>query len=403
MFEGVLVVSVVSLLLIFVVVYKGQVIVPQQHVYVVERLGKYSRVLGSGFNVIVPFLERVVYRHSLKEQTLDIPEQVCITKDNVQVGIDGVIYLQVLDPKRASYGIDDYIYAISQLAQTTLRSEVGKIELDRTFEARSLINSSIVEEIDKASASWGVKILRYEIMNITPPKDVLAAMETQMRAEREKRARILESEGIRDSEINKAEGDKQKVIKSSEAKKQQQINEAQGQAEAMLTIAGASAESLEKTAQAISVDKGADAVSLRLAETYLTQFGNIAKSSNTLVVPANVADVSSMLAMALKVKDSLTAGRSSIPESLSSEVGVRMSSDYIRSGRNPDAEIINLSSEVELDEVDARGKRDSTGVNFSNVDFSGVAFSDVELQEPADGDGADVAVVTLSDVPRTVK
>ncbi len=217
-------VVIVMALLAIIVIAKTAVVVPQQNAYVVEFLGKYNRTLEAGFHLLVPFAERIAYRHEMKENAIDIPEQVCITKDNVQVGVDGVLYLQVLDPQRASYGIHNYVFAIIQLAQTTLRSEIGKIDLDRTFEERGTINSNVVSELDKACEPWGVKVLRYEIKNITPPKDVLQAMEKQMRAEREKRAVILTSEGERDAKVNQAEGEKQRVIKESEASKQQQIN-----------------------------------------------------------------------------------------------------------------------------------------------------------------------------------
>src|SRR6202046_5239304 len=218
---------------VVVIVAKTATVVPRQSAFVIERLGRYNRTISAGFHILTPFMDRIAYRHSLKEQALDVPEQICITRDNVQVGVDAVLYMQVLDPHLASYGITNYGFAISQLAQTTLRSEIGKIELDRTFEARGQINTNVVSELDKASAPWGVKVLRYEIKNITPPKDVLSAMEKQMRAEREKRAVILTSEGERDAKINAAEGDKQRVIKASEANKQQQINEAEGQAAAI--------------------------------------------------------------------------------------------------------------------------------------------------------------------------
>ena len=284
--------------LVVLVIAKTAVVVPQQSGYVVERLGRYSRTLQAGFHILVPFLERVAYRHTLKEQAIDISEQLCITRDNVQVGVDGVLYLQVLDPRQASYGIMNYVFAISQLAQTTLRSEVGKIDLDRTFEERSSINSSIVSELDKASAPWGVKVLRYEIRNITPPADVIEAMEKQMRAEREKRAVILTSEGERDAKINEAEGEKQRVIKESEAARTQQINEAQGEAEAILAVATATAEGLRQIAQATSLEGGLDAVRLRIAEQYVAQFGQLAKAGNTFVVPADLSDLASMLTLA---------------------------------------------------------------------------------------------------------
>jgi regulator of protease activity HflC (stomatin/prohibitin superfamily) len=288
-------------LLAIVVVAKTATVVPQQNAYVVENLGRYSRTLRAGFHVLIPFIERIAYRHSLKEMAIDIPEQVCITRDNVQVGVDGVLYMQVLDAQRASYGIDDYVFGISQLAQTTLRSEIGKIDLDRTFEERATINTLVVEEIDKATAPWGVKVLRYEIKNINPPADVLEAMEKQMRAEREKRAVILDSEGIRDAAINRAEGDKQRVIKESEAKREQQINEAQGEAEAILAVATATAEGLRRVADALSSPGGDEAMQLRVAEQYVAQFGRLAKEANTLVVPANLSEISSMLALATKV------------------------------------------------------------------------------------------------------
>ena len=231
-------------IVVILIIFKTAVIVPQQQAYVIESLGKYSRTLRAGFHILIPFIEKSAYKHSLKELALDIPEQVCITKDNVQVGVDGVLYMQVMDPERASYGITDFAFAISQLAQTTLRSEIGKIDLDRTFEERGSINANVVSELDKASDPWGVKVLRYEIKNINPPHDVLTAMEKQMRAEREKRAVVLTSEGERDAKINEAEGEKQRVIKESEAAKQQQINEAQGEAEAILAVATATAEGL---------------------------------------------------------------------------------------------------------------------------------------------------------------
>jgi regulator of protease activity HflC (stomatin/prohibitin superfamily) len=287
--------------LVIVVIARTAIVVPQQSGFVVERLGKYSRTLRAGFHILVPFVERVAYRHSLKERAMDIAEQVCITKDNVQVGVDGVLYLQVLDPERASYGIHDFVFAISQLAQTTLRSEIGKIDLDRTFEERAAINANVVSELDKATEPWGVKVLRYEIRNINPPGDVLEAMEKQMRAEREKRALILESEGIRDAQINKAEGEKQKVIKESEAKRQQQINEAEGEAQAILAVAEATADGLRRVAEAVSAPGGRDAMQLRVAEHYVEQFGSLAKAGNTLVVPANLSDVASMIALATRV------------------------------------------------------------------------------------------------------
>jgi regulator of protease activity HflC (stomatin/prohibitin superfamily) len=294
------VVLVIAILAITIIA-KTAVVVPQQSAFVVEMLGKYSRTLQAGFHILMPFVERVAYRHSLKESATDIPEQVCITKDNVQVGIDGILYMQVLEPTRASYGIANYEFAISQLAQTTLRSEIGKIDLDRTFEERAAINANVVSELDKASEPWGVKVLRYEIKNINPPQDVITAMEKQMRAEREKRAVVLTSEGERDAKINQAEGEKQRVIKESEAAKQQQINEAEGEAQAILAVATATAEGLKRVAGALGERGGMEAMQLRVAEDYLTQFGNLAKAGNTLVVPANLSDVAGMISVATKV------------------------------------------------------------------------------------------------------
>ena len=285
--------------LVLIIIAKTAVVVPQQSAYVVERLGKYAATLDAGFHILLPFIDRIRYKHSLKETAIDIPEQVCITRDNVQVSVDGILYLKVLNPQRASYGISDYNFALIQLGQTTLRSEIGKIELDRTFEERTNINIQVVNELDKASDPWGVKVLRYEIKNITPPKGVLDAMEKQMRAEREKRAVILTSEGERDAAINQAEGEKQQVIKASEAKKQQQINEADGAAAAILAIAQATAEGLRKVAETIRVPGGQEAVQLRVAEQYITKFGELAKTTNTLILPASVSDVGSMIAVAM--------------------------------------------------------------------------------------------------------
>jgi regulator of protease activity HflC (stomatin/prohibitin superfamily) len=295
---GTFVVIILAVLVLFVIA-KTAVVVPQQSAYVVERLGKYGSTLNAGFHILVPFIDVIRYRHVLKESAVDIPEQVCITRDNVQVHVDGILYMRVLNPERASYGINDYQFALTQLAQTALRSEIGKIELDKTFEARTTINAQVVNELDKASEPWGVKVLRYEIKNITPPKDVLNAMEKQMRAEREKRALILTSEGERDAAINQAEGQKQQVIKASEANKQQQINEAEGAAAAILAIAQATAEGLRKVAETIQVPGGQEAVQLRVAEQYIGKFGELAKTTNTLILPASVSDVGSMIALAM--------------------------------------------------------------------------------------------------------
>jgi regulator of protease activity HflC (stomatin/prohibitin superfamily) len=286
---------------VIVTIFRTAVVVPQQSAFIVERLGRVHGVIQAGFHILLPFVDSIRYRHSLKEVAIDIPAQVCITRDNVQVGVDGILYLKVLSPERASYGIADYHFAITQLCQTNLRSEIGKIVLDKTFEERMNINAAVVTELDKASDPWGVKVLRYEIKNITPPHDILAAMEKQMRAEREKRAVILTSEGTRDAAINTAEGEKQQVIKASEARRQQQINEAEGQAAAILAVATATAEGIRQVAETIRQPGGTEATQLRVAEQYIRQFGEIAQKGNMIVLPANVADVASMVALAMKV------------------------------------------------------------------------------------------------------
>jgi regulator of protease activity HflC (stomatin/prohibitin superfamily) len=298
---GALIVTLALAFLVLIVIAKTAVVVPQQSAFVVERLGRYHQTLSAGFHILIPFIDVIRYRHSLKESALDIPEQICITRDNVQVHVDGVIYLKVLDPERASYGIANYLFGITQLSQTALRSEVGKIDLDKTFEERTQINIQVVTELDKASEPWGVKVLRYEIKNITPPNDILAAMEKQMRAEREKRAVILSSEGERDAAINNAEGAKQQVIKASEATKQQQINEAEGAASAILAIATATAQGIREVAEAVRQPGGFEAVQLRVAEQYVGQFGHIAKQSTTVVLPASLTDVASLVATAMSV------------------------------------------------------------------------------------------------------
>jgi regulator of protease activity HflC (stomatin/prohibitin superfamily) len=301
MFEGGLFVIILLAIFVLVILAKTAIVVPQQSAFVVERLGRYSGTLDAGFHILVPFIDVVRYKHSLKEAAVDIPAQVCITRDNVQVQVDGVLYLKVLNPERASYGISDYMFAISQLAQTTLRSEVGKIDLDRTFEERTNINTSVVAELDKATEPWGVKVLRYEIKNITPPQDILAAMEKQMRAEREKRAVILTSEGQRDAAVNTAEGEKQQTIKASEARKTQQINEAEGQAAAILSVATATAEGIRRVAEATQMAGGAEAIQLRVAEQYIGEFGKVINNADTIILPANVADVAAMITTAMQV------------------------------------------------------------------------------------------------------
>ncbi|MEM7763147.1 MAG: stomatin-like protein [Pseudomonadota bacterium] len=299
--DGLLIVGGILAFVIIFALSKIFVIVPQQSAFVVESLGKYSRTLSAGFSFLVPFLEKIAYRHSLKEHAMDIPEQVCITRDNVQVGVDGVLYIQVTNPERASYGIGNYVFAITQLAQTTLRSEVGKIDLDKTFEERNAINLAVVDELDKASDPWGVKVLRYEIKNINPPHDVLGAMEKQMRAEREKRATILKSEGDRDAKINEAEAEKRRVIMESEAAQAQQVNEARGEAEAIMEVAKATAQGIRMVGAGIKSEGGGEAMQLRIAEDYLSKFGNLAKEGNTLIIPANLSDMTSMISAATKI------------------------------------------------------------------------------------------------------
>lgn len=295
-------IAIAIVVLVIIVLAKTATVVPQQSAFVVETLGRYNRTLQAGFHILVPFVDRIAYKHNLKEQAMDIPEQVCITKDNVQVGVDGVLYMQVLDARNASYGITNYQFAITQLAQTTLRSEIGKIDLDRTFEERMTINAHVVAELDKASVSWGVKVLRYEIKNINPPADILHAMEKQMRAEREKRAVVLTSEGERDAKINQAEGEKQRVIKESEANRQLQINQAEGQSAAILAVATATAEGLRRVGEALSGRGGMEAMQLRVAEEYVKQFGTLAsEAQSTLIVPANLSDIASMISLATNV------------------------------------------------------------------------------------------------------
>lgn len=276
-------------------------IVPQRSAYVIERFGKYRTTLLAGFHVIIPFVDRVAYKHTLKEQVIDVSAQICITKDNISVEVDGVLYLQVMDAMKASYGIDNYPFASIQLAQTTMRSIIGKMELDKTFEERDHINSTIVDAVDKASDPWGIKVTRYEIKNIAPPQSIKDAMEKQMRAEREKRAIIATSEGERQAVMNRADGDKQELIARSEGEKQKRINEAEGQAAEILSVAEATAEGISKIAAAIQNKGGYEAVNLRVAEQYIEQFGKLAKEANTLIIPSNLTDVSSLVATATSV------------------------------------------------------------------------------------------------------
>ncbi len=290
------IVTIGIVILVVVTIIKTARIVPQKSAFIVERLGKYTKTLEAGFHILFPFIERVAYKHSLKEVAVDVPSQSCITRDNIAVEVDGVLYLQVMDPMKASYGIENYMFASTQLAQTTMRSEMGKLELDRTFEERMSINTAIIQAVDKASDPWGVKITRYEIKNIEPPESVKDALEKQMRAEREKRAAIAESEGQRQAITNVAEGDKQEAIKKSEGEKMKRINEAEGRAREIELIATATAEGIRKIAESIEAPGGADAVNLRVAEQYIREFGNLAKKSNTVIIPSNLSDIGSMVA-----------------------------------------------------------------------------------------------------------
>ena len=291
----------VLLLVIVVTLYQMARIVPQKQAWIVERLGKYSQTLSAGFHLLVPFLDRVAYKQNLKEIALDVPPQQCVTRDNITVTVDGILYLQVVDPVKASYGIQDYLYACSQLAQTTLRSEVGKLDLDRTFVERTSINSAICAEVDKASDPWGVKVTRYEIKTIEPPKSVKDAMEKQMRAEREKRAAIAESEGERQSRINRADGEKQEAIAKSEGEKARRVNEAEGRAAEIRLVAEATAQGLREIAAATKEQGGLEAMNLRLAEQYIGEFGKIAKAGNTLVLPADMANVAGLIKAATTI------------------------------------------------------------------------------------------------------
>jgi len=293
---------IIFLILFFIILLlKTAYVVPQRTVYIVERLGKYHATLEAGFHILVPFIDRIAYKHSLKEMVIDVPPQICITKDNIQVEVDGILYLQVVDPVKASYGISNYIIATTQLAQTTMRSEIGKIDLDKTFEEREKINSEIVTAVDKASDPWGIKITRHEIKNITPPTSIKDAMEKQMRAEREKRALIAESEGDKQAKINRAEGDKQEAIARSEGEKMKRINEAEGRAAEIERVAKATAWGIREIASAINEKGGINAVNLRIAEQYLNEFGKLAMKNNTMIIPADLSNIASVVAMVSKV------------------------------------------------------------------------------------------------------
>ncbi|MEP7253802.1 MAG: stomatin-like protein [Ginsengibacter sp.] len=289
----ILIVLVLFLLVAFMSTFK---VVPQRSVYIVERLGKYSRSLEAGFHILIPFIDKISYKQNLKEQAIDVASQICITRDNIAVEVDGVLYLQVIDPQKASYGIDNYKFAVIQISQTTMRSVIGKMELDKTFEERETVNGTIVEAVDKASVPWGIKVSRYEVKNISPPQSIKDAMEKQMRAEREKRALIAESEGDKQAKINRAEGVKQETIAFSEGEKQKRINEATGRAAEIELVAVATAKGIREIASSINEEGGLNAVNLRIAEQYLNEFGNLAKTNNTMIIPADLSDIAGVIA-----------------------------------------------------------------------------------------------------------
>lgn len=288
----ILVVLIIFLLIAFLSTFK---VVPQRSVYIVERLGKYSRTLDAGFHILIPFIDKIAYKQNLKEQAIDVASQICITRDNIAVEVDGILYLQVIDPQKASYGIDNYKFAVIQISQTTMRSVIGKMELDKTFEERETVNGSIVEAVDKASGPWGIKVSRYEVKNISPPQSIKDAMEKQMRAEREKRALIAESEGDKQAKINRAEGDKQEAIARSEGEKMRRINEASGRASEIELVAVATAKGIREIALSINEEGGMNAVNLRIAEQYLTEFGKLAKVNNSMIVPADLSDIAGVI------------------------------------------------------------------------------------------------------------
>jgi regulator of protease activity HflC (stomatin/prohibitin superfamily) len=294
----ILVVIILFLLVAFLSTFK---VVPQRSVYIIERLGKFSRALDAGFHILIPFVDKVAYKQNLKEQALDVASQICITKDNIAVEVDGVIYLQVIDPQKASYGIDNYRFAVIQISQTTMRSVIGKMELDKTFEEREAVNATIVEAVDRASGPWGIKVSRYEVKNISPPQSIKDAMEKQMRAEREKRALIAESEGDKQAKINRAEGEKQQTIALSEGEKQKRINEASGKASEIEMVAVATAKGIREIAQSINEEGGLSAVNLRIAEQYLTEFGKLAQTNNTMIVPADLSDIAGVISSVTSV------------------------------------------------------------------------------------------------------
>ena len=310
---GPFVVSVVVVLIAIIFAVQSIKVVPQQTAWVIERLGRFHRVLNPGLNFIIPFIDKVAYRHSLKEIPLDTPSQVCITRDNTQLSVDGVLFFQVTDPKRASYGTSNYIIAITQLAQTTLRSVIGRMELDKTFEERDVINNNVVAAIDEAALNWGVKVLRYEIKDLTPPSVILQAMQQQITAEREKRALIAASEGRKQEQINLATGAKEAAIAQSEGEKQAEINKAEGQAAATIAIADATAQAIRNIASASQENGGLTAVNLQIAEKYVDAFSNLAKTNNTLIVPSNLGDMASLVSSAMQIVKSDGKGAAKIP------------------------------------------------------------------------------------------
>jgi regulator of protease activity HflC (stomatin/prohibitin superfamily) len=301
----ILLVVILFLLVAFLSTFK---VVPQRSVYIVERLGKFNRALDAGFHILIPFIDKIAYKQNLKEQAIDVASQICITKDNIAVEVDGVIYLQVIDPQKASYGIDNYRFAVIQISQTTMRSVIGKMELDKTFEEREAVNATIVEAVDRASGPWGIKVSRYEVKNISPPQSIKDAMEKQMRAEREKRALIAESEGDKQAKINRAEGEKQQTIALSEGEKQRRINEAAGKASEIEMVAVATAKGIREIAQSINEEGGMSAVNLRIAEQYLTEFGKLAQTNNTMIVPADLSDISGVISSVTSVINKTNSG-----------------------------------------------------------------------------------------------
>ena len=304
----ILILLIVFLLIAFLSTFK---VVPQRSVYIIERLGKYSRTLEAGFHILIPFIDKVAYKQNLKEQAVDVASQICITRDNIAVEVDGVLYLQVIDPQKASYGIDNYRFAVVQISQTTMRSIIGKMELDKTFEERETVNASIVDAVDKASGPWGIKVSRYEVKNITPPQSIKDAMEKQMRAEREKRAQIAESEGDKQAKINRADGEKQETIARSEGEKQKRINEANGRATEIELVAIATAKGIREIANSINEEGGMNAVNLRIAEQYLAEFGKLAKVNNTMIIPANLSDIAGVISGITQVVEKTKLGQSS--------------------------------------------------------------------------------------------